>query len=354
MPEGDVLHRLAQALDELFGPSRHSQYHEKPAPVHVSSPQGRFAAGAELIDSNYLTVTQAHGKHLFLGFTPEPWDIRKGFVLPSQENFDESDLTWLHIHLGLYGSWVFDGDSSFIAPHSIGAPRRRFGEGGEKAIGSDGKPLSVPEIQAGSSQHHESAETDAAASETWNAPQPRGQVRVRFESEHGVADLSGPNRCHIVTTDEKQAIHRRLGPDPLDPGSDPYAFVDAVRSSSRTIAQLLMDQSVIAGVGNIYRAESLLRAPISPHRQGKNISEARLKRLWDDLVGLMNHGVDVGRIETIESEHIPDPLPPDDAAAARYYVYHRTGRACLLCGTIVQSAQVDGRTLYWCPGCQNR
>ncbi|MCZ0858995.1 Fpg/Nei family DNA glycosylase, partial [Actinomyces israelii] len=107
MPEGHTIHRLAGALTELYGGRR----------LRTSSPQGRFADGAARLDNQVLLGAEAHGKHLFLAFGPEP-------DMP----MDAEAVTWLRIHLGLYGSWTFDGDSAFTAPHAIGAPRRRVGE----------------------------------------------------------------------------------------------------------------------------------------------------------------------------------------------------------------------------------
>ncbi len=117
MPEGHTIHRLSAALSELYGGQR----------LAATSPQGRFAAGAERLDGQVLLGAQAHGKHLFLPFAPEA-DV------PA----DDTAVTWLRIHLGLYGSWTFDGDASFTAPHAIGAPRRRVGERGEHALAHGG------------------------------------------------------------------------------------------------------------------------------------------------------------------------------------------------------------------------
>ncbi|MFC2573925.1 MAG: DNA-formamidopyrimidine glycosylase family protein, partial [Actinomyces oris] len=113
MPEGHTIHRLAAALDELYGGQS----------LRVRSPQGRFADGASRLDGQVLLGSQAHGKHLFLPFGPR-----------ADMSLDDTSVTWLRIHLGLYGAWTFDGDREFTAPHAIGAPRRRVGERGEHAL----------------------------------------------------------------------------------------------------------------------------------------------------------------------------------------------------------------------------
>lgn len=322
MPEGHTVHRLAAALTELYG-GQH---------LEVSSPQGRFAAGAARLNGQALVGAQAHGKQLFLAFAPAA-------DLPQ----DAPDVTWARIHLGLYGSWTFSGDSAFTAPHSIGAPRRRVGERGEHPLAHGG----------GSALAGLDGQQPApAAPGEWAPPAPRGAVRLRLAGEHGVADLTGPTACEVLDADGVAAVRRRLGPDPLRPDADPKAFIAAVRRRKRSIGELLMDQSILAGVGNIYRAEVLFRVGMSPFRQGKRISAARLQQIWDDLVPLMEYGVATGFITTVDAEEVPEPLPEGDAEAGRWYVYHRALRPCLRCGTRIAEREVAGRRLFWCPACQ--
>ncbi|MDO5048812.1 MAG: DNA-formamidopyrimidine glycosylase family protein [Actinomycetaceae bacterium] len=268
MPEGHVLHRLARRFDAEF----------KGQPLQVSSPQGRFAESAAILDGNEIIDARAHGKHLFLEFTGG---------------------RFIHIHLGLYGKWRF---------------------------------------------------STLAGSEV---PAPIGQVRLRIVSDSQVADLSGPSRCVLISEDEVGHVIARLGPDPLDPNEgDRKAFVTEVRKRRRAIGELVMDQSVIAGPGNIYRAESLFRVGISPFRKGANTSATRLGQLWDDLVILMEDGVQTGIITTIDPEDAPAEPIEGDAEASRFYVYHRTGRPCINCGTPVSEQLVAGRRLFWCSHCQ--
>lgn len=360
MPEGHTIHRLAAALSELFGGQR----------LHVSSPQGRFAAGAARLDGQVLVGAEAHGKHLFVAFAPQadiPFElpgagsVRAGSGQARARRLTESadcppadgpaPVTWLRIHLGLYGSWTFDGDSTFTAPHAIGAPRRRVGERGEHALAHGGGSA----LSGLSGGQDDAAGLPAEPSPgQWQAPEPRGAVRVRLEGDHGVADLTGPAACEILDACGVAQVRRRLGPDPLRPDGDPQVFVDAVRRRRKAVGELLMDQSVISGVGNIYRAETLLRRGVSPFVPGNRVSEKRLHGLWEDLVPLMEYGVATGFITTVEPEDVPEPVPAGDEEAARWYVYHRTGRPCLRCGTPVSEREVIGRRLFWCPRCQAR
>lgn len=324
MPEGHTIHRLAAALSELYAGRR----------LAVSSPQGRFTAGAARLNGQVLLDARAHGKHLFLPFAPAA-------DLP----LDDDAVVWLRIHLGLYGAWTFDGDAEFTAPHAIGAPRRRVGERGEHPLrhggGSALSGLSGGEGDAG-----------APAPGLWEPPEPRGAVRLRLAGEHGVADLTGPAACELLDAEGLAAVRRRLGPDPLRADGDIEVFVAGVRRRRRPIGELLMDQSVISGVGNIFRAETLLRCGVSPFRAGDRLSADRVRSLWRDLVPLMEYGVATGFITTVEAADVPDPLPEGDEEAARWYVYHRTARPCLRCGAPVRERTVAGRRLFWCAACQ--
>ena len=324
MPEGHTIHRLAAALSELYAGRR----------LAVSSPQGRFTAGAARLNGQVLLDARAHGKHLFLPFAPAA-------DLP----LDDDAVVWLRIHLGLYGAWTFDGDAEFTAPHAIGAPRRRVGERGEHPLrhggGSALSGLSGGEGDAG-----------APAPGLWEPPEPRGAVRLRLAGEHGVADLTGPAACELLDAEGLAAVRRRLGPDPLRDDGDIEVFVAGVRRRRRPIGELLMDQSVISGVGNIFRAETLLRCGVSPFRAGDRLSADRVRSLWRDLAPLMEYGVATGFITTVEAADVPDPLPEGDEEAARWYVYHRTARPCLRCGAPVRERTVAGRRLFWCAACQ--
>ena len=132
---------------------------------------------------------------------------------------------------------------------------------------------------------------------------PTDTVRLRLASDTSYVDLRGPTTCALITDTEKQAIHARLGPDPLRPPkeTDPSAAYRRISRSRTTIAALLMDQKVIAGVGNVYRAEVLFRHGIDPYRAGKDLTPAEWDAIWTDLVELMREGVRNNRIDTVRT-----------------------------------------------------
>lgn len=185
------------------------------------------------------------------------------------------------------------------------------------------------------------------------APDPVGQVRLRIVGRSSYADLRGATACDLVTVEERAAILDRLGPDPLDPHADPSRAWDRVHRSRAPIGGLLMDQAVLAGVGNVYRAEVLFRHRMHPLRPGRTLRVGQFTAMWEDLVGLLADGVRTGRIETLRPEHREVAAQAAEAEGrVRNYVYRRNGRPCLVCGGKVRTEELSGRNLFWCPRCQ--
>ncbi|HET9498812.1 MAG TPA: DNA-formamidopyrimidine glycosylase family protein [Marmoricola sp.] len=278
MPEGHTLFRLARDLSTAFGGR----------PTRVSSPQGRFAADARLLDGQVLLGAESAGKHLFLEFPGE---------------------RFVHVHLGLIG---------------------RFDVATFDAAGG---PL----------------------------PDPQGQVRLRLVAAPAAdgltayADLRGATQCDLVGAERRDEILAGLGPDPLRPDADPERAWHRISRSNRPIGDLLMDQAVIAGVGNVYRAEVLFRHRMHPLRPGRTLRRGQFAAIWADLVALMAEGVRLGRIDTVRPEHTPEAMarePRVDDHGGEVYVYRRHGQACHVCGATVRTDTLVGRNLFWCPRCQ--
>ena len=344
MPEGDAVRRLAGTLDELFVGGI----------VSASSPQGRFASSSALLDGWVMQRARVHGKHMFIGFVPpiegETYEagvtLLEGAAAGSGEPILPEDAPWpdrwVHIHLGLYGWWRFNGDET-VVDEGHGVAHR------------------IPNVPRGEWNGHSETRWgegfgEAKAGE-WEPPEPVGAVRLRLFNDHAVADLVGPNRCDLITDEERIKAESKLGPDPLDAGarSDAEAmerFAQVAHSKKRAIGEIVMDQSIIAGVGNIYRADALFLAGISPHRKGVNISLKRLRELWVLICDLMNRGLAAGRLDTMDPEEAPNPPIEGDEEASRWYVYHRTDRPCLRCSTPIREALMQNRRLFWCPSCQ--
>lgn len=361
MPEGHAVHRQAATFAREVGGRD----------LTVTSPQGRFADGAALLDGRRLAAAEAHGKHLFLGFAPagHPGSPAGGaeFVeaelveteaagaeesAEPQSFVDPQALRWMHVHLGLYGKWWWQSAPDFVPAHPEITQRQ-----------AHLSLLERPGPGRGAGSH---AATREEIVTDWQATEPRPTARVRLERDDWAAELTGPTRCEVLTLAEKRTIGARLGPDPLREdhrARGAKVFSDKVRSRRTSIAEQLMDQSVVAGVGNIYRAEVLFRARLDPWTPGRQVSARKAHAMWRDLVALMSDAVRIGAIITTEpserpyGEEIGELAPAAERASEweadqRFYVYKRTGRPCLRCGAHILDAGLAGRTLYWCPRCQ--
>jgi DNA-formamidopyrimidine glycosylase len=264
VPEGHTIHRLAKDHTPLL----------VGRPVALTSPQGRFATGAELLTGRCVERIEAYGKHLFYGF--------------------EGELL-LHVHLGLYG----------------------------KFAGGVGPP-----------------------------PEPRGALRLRMTTPDGVwLDLRGPTACEVMTPPDRDLVVARLGPDPLRRDADPERAYARIAKSRRPVGELLMDQKVLCGIGNVYRAEVLYRSGLSPFRPGATVPREVWEPMWEDLRTLLRAGVRQRRIITTERAD-RDRRSGTPTRADAHYVYRRQGLPCRRCGTEVRTQVMQQRNLFWCPTCQ--
>jgi endonuclease-8 len=173
-------------------------------------------------------------------------------------------------------------------------------------------------------------------------PQPRGAIRVRFITDDGWVTLSGPAACDLIGAAERKLLLARIGPDPLNANARPAAMIARIAGSSSPIGILLMDQSVVAGIGNVYRSELLFRARINPWTKGSVLDDRAARALWKDARALMRAGERSGRIVTTGNARRDE----------RYYVYGRMGLPCRSCGEPIARASMGARTVYWCPICQ--
>ncbi len=193
-----------------------------------------------------------------------------------------------------------------------------------------------------------------------------GEVRLRMTTTAGLSpreatgnrhwlDLRGPAACEVLDPMGLDLLRSRLGPDPLNDDSDPGRAYEKISRSTRPIASVLLDQSVIAGGGLIFVLETLFRAGIRPTAPARTLTPAAWSSLWTDLRELMKEAVVKGRIDTVHSAHTPEAMerpPRVDRHGGEVYVYRRTGQPCLICGTPVSSGTLGGRNTYWCEECQ--
>jgi endonuclease-8 len=292
MPEGNEIHRWAERHMAAFGGRA----------VRVDGPQGRFTDTA-VIDGRKLQRVMAVGKHL---------------------GYDFGRDRILHVHLGLQGDFT---EGSGPLPEVRGALRLRMWNATavkERAVANGSKP------------HRWYSEDDGTDN---IAPETMAWIELR-----------GPMDCSVYSREMWEKLLQRLGPDPLN-GDGPEKFVEKVKKSRKAIGALLMDQSVAAGVGNIFRAELLFRARLNPFAPGKEVAESALRSIWKDAGVLMKAGMVDRRIVTTKAKDRPHRSGPV-LKEETHYVYRRQGHPCFVSGTKILTKVMAGRNLFWCPVCQ--
>jgi endonuclease-8 len=182
------------------------------------------------------------------------------------------------------------------------------------------------------------------------ATEPVGMVRMRLRTELATIDLAGPTDCTIGTREDRAAILARLGPDPLRRDAKPEVAIERMAKSKQPLGALLLDQKVLAGIGNVYRAEALFVNGIHPSRPGAETDPIELRALWTTMVAMLRKGVKDNRIVTVDPRELDLPRGRRLRRGEATYVYHRD--RCLRCATVVQTVALAGRPCYFCPTCQ--
>ncbi len=176
---------------------------------------------------------------------------------------------------------------------------------------------------------------------------PRPQVRLRLATSEVAWDLIAPSTCELVDDGAWEALVSTLGPDPLRPDADRDGAYEAFRSYQGPVGAALLDQSVIAGVGNVLRAEGLFLAGVRPSRPAASLDRPTFDHMWDVVSGLMRRSVDDGRIVSAPlTAHQRATVPESDGRMV-YKQEH-----CRRCGRPVEVFTVGGRTAYACAACR--
>lgn len=181
------------------------------------------------------------------------------------------------------------------------------------------------------------------------APEPRGAVRLRLIGAERCFDLNGPNCCELINLKQKSAIQQRLGQDPLADDASPEQLWQRVQRSRSAIGTLLLNQAVIAGVGNVYRAEILFLLGIDPETPANQLTRDRFDDLWNLTVDLLKIGVKYNRIITVDRKLHDKPLSRLKSSE-RLHVYKRP--SCRRCNGKIRTWTLGNRKMYACPKCQ--
>lgn len=276
MPEGDSLRRVADAFSELFVGTR----------CQVTSPKGTCLDVVELVSGEIMTDADAFGKNLILVFG------------------SDQEVKYLRIHLGLFGK------------------------------------VKIPKGSVDLKEGHGYRIGGVVREEINHQNLDREKVNLEFVSENGaVAYILNPLVCKVLGGAELLSFLGTLGPDPLSPIEEEAqeraeTFVSNLQRTSRPLHDVLLDQSLVAGPGNIIRAEAMFNLGLNPHQPANGLSVDTAYDLWNELVWIMSKAVDDGFLSTS--------------------VYSRQGRFCPKCGSTVLRDRVGGRTLHWCEVCQTK
>jgi endonuclease VIII len=298
MPEGNEVHRWAERHTAAFAGRK-----LRVAP----GPNLRFTE-ADKVDGKTLRAVHAVGKHL---------------------GYEFGDDLLLHVHLGRFGDWT-EGCGPLAEPKGqLRMVMQRTGRGkGQRSV--KGQPHNL-----------------TCAKDDGTQPFPPEDVDW--------VELRGPTDCSVYDRENWAKLLARLGPDPLgEDGNghdDPEHAYAAILARKNNIAELLMDQTVLSGVGNIYRAEILFRHRVNPFTPGAEMDKKVLRAMWKDLGPLLRAGMVDRRIVCTKRKDRPSGKEPAERGE-EHYVYRRHGKPCFVCGTRVLHRDLAGRTLYWCPECQ--
>ncbi len=143
----------------------------------------------------------------------------------------------------------------------------------------------------------------------------------------------------------------RLGPEPWDPAFTARYLWQRLRTSRRPVKAILMDQTVVAGLGNIYADEALFWAGVRPTRRGTRVTRAEAARIREAILKVLEAAIEAGGTTLRDQSY----RRVDEAIG--YFqlclsVYGRAGEPCPRCGTPIRKAVIQGRSAHYCPRCQ--
>jgi endonuclease-8 len=309
VPEGDTIHKLAQVLGQSLA-------HETLTEVYVRG-RGEIA----LLRGARVERVQAVGKHMIIAFSGE-----RG----------------LRVHLGMKGRWrryprAVPGASD--TPGAVSTPRTRGGEW--KRFGGRASVILA---------------TATEAFVCLGAAQVELLAGTALD-RHRVLDRLGPD---LLSRNQGEPGGDSSGDSSGDPSGDPSPGVDYAEICKRarqpwrrqqSIAELLLDQTVASGIGNVYKSEVLFLRGVNPRTPVGQLDDQALTAIYAEAASLMRANLGPGGRITVMPER-RTPGTPD--LTPRHWVYGRHHQPCLRCGTTIQVFRQgdQARSTYWCPGCQ--
>lgn len=246
----------------------------------------------------------------------------------------------------------------------VGAPVQAWSPQGRFTAGSarlDGRVLEAVEARGKHLFHHWEGRTTlhvhlgligSFRTHPAPAPDPPTTARLALANGSGAAHLVGPMTCELVDRAAVAGIVGHLGPDPLRRQDRSAEFVRRVTDYGGPIGAALLDQKVVAGIGNVYRSEILFLCRIAPERPAGSLQPEEAGAIWTAARTQLLQGVRLGRIVTVEPRDVGAARVAELPDGLRLYVYKREHRPCLRCRTHITGTQMGGRRVWWCPACQ--
>ncbi len=186
-----------------------------------------------------------------------------------------------------------------------------------------------------------------------DGPPPTPGTRLAWSDGSSTLYLAGATIVELIDPELEAEVRARLGPDPLSLAPDDLNRLEnALSRRSIPIGAALLDQKVLAGIGNVYRSELLFLTGIDPNRTARELSPPEIERLWNETVVQLRAGERSGRIITVDPAEVGAASRRELRRGERLYAYKRDGKPCRRCHTPIVLAEMGGRNVWWCPRCQ--
>jgi endonuclease-8 len=179
----------------------------------------------------------------------------------------------------------------------------------------------------------------------------QGEIRLRLVGDDHLWDLTGPMICALIDRDDVPSITSKLGPDPLRKDGSADEFISRMAKRKIPVAAAILDQKVMAGIGNVYRSEFCYLLGIDPRVPANSLDEQQALDLWGLAKDQLKLGVRLNRIVTRDPAEVgvtASKIGDED----RLYVYKREGLPCHRCGDEIRLLEIAKRKAWFCPTCQ--
>ncbi|MCL2110247.1 bifunctional DNA-formamidopyrimidine glycosylase/DNA-(apurinic or apyrimidinic site) lyase [Microgenomates group bacterium] len=190
--------------------------------------------------------------------------------------------------------------------------------------------------------------------EDWLEQLPGKHTRIVFTLDDGSHLFFNDQRIfgymRVVDEEELREVMGKIGPDANTSEFGEAYLAGKIVKRKTAIKQLIMDNKIVAGVGNIYAQESLFRARIDPRRAGESLSGAEVGRIVREIKGILAEAIAAGGT-TFDGKYV-DGEGKSGEFSAKLQVYGRSGEKCLVCGADLETIRQGGRRTVYCLGCQ--